>query len=225
MLKLVLFDVDGTLIRTYGIGVKAFACAFATLYKFPDATSKIQFAGRTDISLVKEYFRLNGRNCNAQDIQDFLDCYVFWLDYLLPHSNGGVCPGVREFIAACRRLPVPPIIGLLTGNFRLGAEIKLRHFGLWDEFEIGAFAEDGEDRNHIAQAALARGQRALGGNLKGNEVLVVGDTPHDIECGRYIGARVLAVCTGGATYEKLASCNPDWVVENLTDANIDEICS
>src|SRR6266566_3898763 len=100
MIRLVLFDIDGTLVHTGGAGVKAFATVFATEFNARDGFEKLKFAGRTDVSLV-------------------------W-----------------EFIGELKALPQPPLSGLLTGNIRLGAEIKLRHFDLWKEFETGAFADD-----------------------------------------------------------------------------------
>jgi len=122
---------------------------------------------------------------------------------------------VVGFIEQCERLPQPPIIGLLTGNIRLGAEIKLRHVGLWERFETGAFADDHEERDQIAAIARDRGSALLKRPLAGKEVLVIGDTLHDIRCGRAIGARVLAVATGGSTIEELTSHKPDWVVKDL----------
>jgi phosphoglycolate phosphatase-like HAD superfamily hydrolase len=116
--------------------------------------------------------------------------------------QGEICPGVTEFIRDLERLPHPPIIGLLTGNIRLGAEIKLRHFRLWDVFHTGAFADDHEDRNQLAVVARERGSRALKENLRGDQILVVGDTAHDIRCARAIGAKALAVATGGHTIEE-----------------------
>jgi phosphoglycolate phosphatase-like HAD superfamily hydrolase len=118
----------------------------------------------------------------------------------------------------------PPLVGLLTGNIRLGAEIKLRHFDLWKEFETGAFADDSEDRNEIAAVARERGSRILGGHLRGDEVLVVGDTPLDIRCARAIGAKVLAVATGGATLEELKRHQPEWAVADLREINAGEAC-
>jgi phosphoglycolate phosphatase-like HAD superfamily hydrolase len=132
---------------------------------------------------------------------------------------------VPEFLDGLRALPRPPLLGLLTGNIRLCAEIKLRRFNLWNVFEIGAFADDSEDRNQIAVAALKRGRRVLGKDLQPDEILVVGDTPHDIRCGKFIGAKVLAVGTGGATLEELKRHQPDWVVEDLTQINAREVCS
>jgi phosphoglycolate phosphatase-like HAD superfamily hydrolase len=123
-----------------------------------------------------------------------------------------------------RTLPKNPLLGLLTGNIRLGAEIKLRHFNLWREFEVGGFADDHEDRNQIANAARRRGASRLGGELRGEEILVIGDTPLDIRCARAIGAKVLAVATGGATLEELKRHEPDWAVADLTRVSAREIC-
>ena len=129
-----------------------------------------------------------------------------------------------EFLRQLRALPQPPRLGLLTGNIQLGAEIKLRRFGLWDYFEFGGFADDDEDRNQIAAAAFQRAQRLLGKDLQPAEVVVVGDTPWDVRCGRFIGAKVLAVATGGAKLEELQALAPDWAVPDLTQVTAREIC-
>ncbi|NJM26301.1 MAG: HAD family hydrolase, partial [Bacteroidia bacterium] len=110
-----------------------------------------------------------------ENFQRFFECYVFWLDYILAHSQTDACPGVFELIRALHALPEPPMVGLLTGNIRLGAEIKLRHFDLWNEFLTGAFADDHEDRDQIAHAAHRRGSALLGRKLRGEEVVVIGD--------------------------------------------------
>jgi len=223
MVKVILFDVDGTLIHTHGAGVEAFARAFHSLFNFPDTTKKISFAGRTDISLVKEYFRLNNYTPSQRDIEDFFPCYISWLGRLIRQSDGAICPGVKEFIAAAHKLPSNPLIGLLTGNIRLGAEIKLKHFGLWDEFKVGAFADDSEDRDQIARIAFKRANQMLNNKLQGNEVVVVGDTPYDIKCARAIGARALAVSTGGYSRKELAIHKPDWLVNTLLEISPEQL--
>lgn len=215
MVRLALFDIDGTLIRTHGAGVKAFARAFAVEFGLPNGTEVMSFAGRTDTSLVREFLRHHGRPATPADMQRFFDCYIFLLDHYLQESTGGVIPGVREFLAGLQHQHPPAVLGLLTGNIRLGAEIKLRHFGLWGPFVTGAFADDHEDRNEIARVAFARGRALFGNSLRPEEVLVVGDTPHDIRCGRAIGAKTLAVATGGATLEALQRHHPDWAVPTL----------
>ena len=216
MVRLVLFDVDGTLVHTGRAGSQAFAKTFATEFNAHDGIEKIRFAGRTDVSLVREFFGYHNIPATPENFQRFFERYVFWLDQIVAQSNGEICRGVPEFFNDLRALPHPPMLGLLTGNIRLGAEIKLRRYGLWDLFETGGFADDHEDRNHIAAAALERGRRVLGKNLRPEEIVVVGDTPYDIRCGKFIGAKVLAVATGGAKLDELKRHQPDWAVEDLT---------
>ena len=224
MARAVLFDIDGTLIRTGGAGVKAFARAGETAFGIPNCTAHMKFAGRTDTGLVREIFFGHGIELTAENVRRFFDAYVFWLDQLLPQCGGGVCAGVLKLIQSLRTQQNPPLIGLLTGNIRLGAEIKLRHYNLWQEFETGAFADDHEDRNQIAVVARQRVSRRLQRDLPGREIIVVGDTPHDIRCGRAIGAKVLAVATGGSTCAEMRAHQPDWLVEDLQEITAAEIC-
>ncbi len=223
MVQLVLFDIDGTLVHTGGAGIKAFAKTFATEFNALDGVEKINFAGRTDVNLVREFFTLHRIAATPENFRRFFERYVFWLDQTVAQSHGGTCRGVVKFIDELLALPNPPKLGLLTGNIRLGAEIKLRRYQLWDVFETGAFADDHEDRNQIAVAALARGGRALGRQLSGNDVIVVGDTPHDVRCGRFIGAKTLAVATGGANLDELRKHQPNWAVGDLTQISAQEI--
>lgn len=215
MVRLVLFDIDGTLVRTGGAGMKAFGKVFAMEFGVCEGFDRLKFAGRTDFSLIREFFGFHSIPPTQENFARFFDRYAFWLDHILSQSHTEVCPGVWRFIHALQQLPQPPVMGLLTGNIRLGAEIKLRHFGLWEVFKTGGFADDHEDRDQIAAVARARGHRLTGSNLGDDEVLVVGDTPLDIQCARAIHARVLAVATGGATFDELERHGPDWVVPDL----------
>lgn len=225
MVRLVLFDIDGTLIRTKGVGVEAFFRAMASEFGVVDGFKSMRFGGRTDSSLVRELFGCCGLNHCPEHVERFFDSYVFWLDHLLNESrSGAICPGVLRMLDELEGLTDPPKVGLLTGNIRLGAEIKLRHFGLWDRFELGGFGDDHEDRNQIAVIARERGGVAIGRPLAGPEIVVVGDTAHDVACGRAIEARVLAVATGGATAAELQACSPDWLVSSLEEVTAAEIC-
>lgn len=223
-MRLVLFDIDGTLIRTGGAGVRAFERTGELEFQVSNGTSSMQFAGRTDMSLVREFFRRHGIAETPAHFERFFDRYVFLLDHFLSVCQGRLCPGVPEFLSALQQRPEPPLLGLLTGNTRLGAEIKLRHYGLWDRFVVGAFGDDHEDRNRLAEIARERGCRVRGRSLAPEEILVVGDTPRDVACGRAIGARVLAVATGGATAAALHESGPDWVVEDLRSVPSGLIC-
>jgi phosphoglycolate phosphatase-like HAD superfamily hydrolase len=224
MVRLVLFDIDGTLIRTGGAGVKAFRQVFETEFGAVDGFEKLKFAGRTDMSLVREFFSYHQVPVTPSNFTRFFDRYIFWLDHILQTSQTEVCAGVPEFIGELQGLPHPPLLGLLTGNIRMGAEIKLRHFGMWNTFRTGAFGDDHEDRNEIARIAKERGSRLLeGGPLSADQVVVIGDTPLDIRCGRSIGARVLAVATGGASLETLQQHHPDWAVPDLRSLTAAEV--
>ena len=225
MVRLILFDIDGTLVHTGRAGVKAFTKVFSTEFEAHDGTERMNFGGRTDKSLVREFFRIHDIRPSAANFERFFGRYVFWLDHLIADSAGAPCRGVLDFIDDLLALPEPPMLGLLTGNIQLGAEIKLRHFDMWDLFQFGGFADDHEDRNQIAATALQRGRRVLGDDLKPEEVVVVGDTPRDVECGRFIGAKVLAVSTGGATLEDLQAHKPDWAVPDLRALTARSVCN
>lgn len=224
MARLVLFDIDGTLVNTGGVGKNAFSHTFATAFQARNGADRMSFAGRTDVSLVREMFGIHGIPATTENFQIFFDHYVFCLDHLIQHAGGNACPGVREFIRDLSMLPNPPMLGLLTGNIRLGAEIKLRRYGLWEMFETGGFADDHEDRNHIAVAALERGRRVLGHELRPRDIVVIGDTPFDIRCAEFIGAKILAVATGGSKYNELKPLAPNWLVHDLTQISAREIC-
>jgi phosphoglycolate phosphatase len=223
MIRLVLFDIDGTLVHTGRAGVKAFAKVFESEFGLVDGLERIKFGGRTDLSLVREFLGYHSIPATPQVFERFFEPYVFWLDHILSGSKTEICPGVKDLISGLKELPEPPVLGLLTGNIRLGAEIKLRHFGLWDEFVVGGFADDDENRDCIAAAVRERGRRVMGNGLRDDEVLVIGDTPHDIQCGRSIGAAVLAVATGGASYETLLLHKADRVVRDLREVTPHEV--
>jgi phosphoglycolate phosphatase len=224
VIRLVLFDIDGTLIRSGGAGVRAFERTFAIEFGLSEATRGLEFAGRTDVSLVRQCFRFHQVPDTPENFRRFFEVYAFLLSQQLEQTRGGPCEGVFEFIRDLRSVVHPPLVGLLTGNFRLGAELKLRHYHLWDSFQTGAFGDDHEDRNCLAALAQQRGARLLQTPLKGRHVLVIGDTPLDIACAQSIQARMLAVATGGYTCEQLQACRPTWVVKNLGETSVSEVC-
>ena len=224
MVRLVLFDIDGTLVHTGGAGTKAFSHTFASVFGLKHGAERMKFAGRTDVSLVREFFGIHGVPASAEHFSDFFENYIFWLEHIVSQSTGGECAGVRNFIEDLLALSQPPMLGLLTGNIRLGAQIKLRQFGLWDHFVMGGFADDHEERNHIAVAALERARRVLDPHLQPQEVVVIGDTPHDVRCGKFIGAKTIAVATGGSTFEELQPHMADWTVKDLTQVSAREVC-
>ncbi len=225
VMHVILFDIDGTLIRTGGAGVKAFARASELVFGIPGGTDHLNFHGRTDTSLIREYLEFHGLEVSQSNRERFLEAYLFLLAEQLNSHAGETCPGVASFLQACRSLTPAPLIGLLTGNVRLGAELKLRAHGLWEEFSIGGFGDDNEDRNVIAAIAHRRSEHALGSRISGDQVLVVGDTERDVACARAIGARCLAVATGGIPEADLARSGPDWLVSSLEQVHPEDLRS
>jgi phosphoglycolate phosphatase len=224
MVRLVLFDIDGTLIQTGGAGEKAFGHVCAAEFGVPNGTERLDFAGRTDPSIVREFFGLHQIEPSRTNFGRFFDSYVFYLDHLLGRLDGRVLSGVHDVIRGLNSLPKPPLLGLLTGNIRLGAEIKLGHYGVWNCFRLGAFGDDHEERNQVASIARQRGSRFLRQELQGDEILVIGDTPRDIECAKFIGARSLAVATGKYTVEQLRLHSPTWAVDSLAECHLETVC-
>jgi phosphoglycolate phosphatase len=225
MVRLVLFDIDGTLIHTSGAGEKAFARVFAGLFGISDGTERLKFAGRTDPSIVREFFLHHAIEPSRENFEQFFEAYVFMLDHMLQQLPGGVHRGVWKWLHDVRSLPHAPVVGLLTGNVRLAAEIKLRRFHLWEQFDTGGFADDSMERNEIAVAAKRRGEALVGSKLAPEEVLVIGDTPLDVTCARHIGAKVLAVGTGIYRAQDLAPFAPDYVVDHLEQVSARDICA
>ena len=224
MVRLALFDIDGTLIHSGGAGEKAFGKVCGMEFKVPNGTAQLRFAGRTDTAIVREFFVRNQIEPSEKNFRRFFDCYVFWLDQMLHQTAGRVLPGVSCILKGLGSLAKPPVMGLLTGNIRLGAEIKLRHYQIWESFVTGAFGDDHEERNCIAGVARDRGAKVLGQKLRGDEILVIGDTPLDVECAKSINARVLAVATGNYGRKELLAHKPTWVVETLEEICVDELC-
>lgn len=215
MIRVVFWDIDGTLIRTGGAGVKAFERTFESVFGLKEATRTLQFSGRTDSSLVRECFLLHEIAPTQENFEAFFTAYPLVLEEFLQRLPGAVCEGVSSFMERLLGMGEPPLMALLTGNIRRGAELKLRHYGLWEHFRTGAFGDDHEDRNCIAGIARERAEGELGRTLEGTEMLVIGDTPLDIACGKSIGAKVLGVGTGTFTREQLANAGATLAVDHL----------
>ncbi len=218
MERIVLFDIDGTLLLSGGAGARALARAFQELHGVEAAMTGIVFAGRTDPMIVRDIFREKlGRSERDGEIGTVLGRYLHYLgDEILQSERALMLPGVEPLLEQLAGLP-GVLLGLLTGNIEAGAKIKLGRFGLDRYFEFGGFASDAEDRDDIARVALERGRRRAGRAVDPSQVVVVGDTPRDISCGRAIGARVLAVATGPHQAEELRAHAPDWLFGDLSN--------
>lgn len=213
---LLLWDIDGTLIASGGAGMRALQVALHRVFGVVGALDDIDFAGRTDLWIMRRIFEKFGLPATAENFSRFFEGYVAALPTELANPQARVLPGVTALLTAVAARP-DLAQGLLTGNMRRGAAVKLAHHGLWDHFPFGAFADDSEFRNDLGPHALRRAREHTGAEFVSARVWIVGDTPHDIACARAIGARALAVATGGHTVADLAAHAPDALLPDLAD--------
>ena len=220
MTRLVLFDIDGTLIRSGRAGVRGMNAAFEGLYGRPAALDGISLAGRTDRAIVTDVLRAIGRDATPEAILELRTAYLQHLaeEIVKPVPDSNVLPGVWPLLDALRA-DGESVIGLLTGNFEGGAAIKLGHFDLWTRFAFGAYGDEHADRRALVPVAMAAAAR-VGLNIPLSQVIVIGDTPLDVDCAQVHGARSIAVATGPFSVQQLETARPDLVVETLEDDRV-----
>ncbi len=216
---LILFDIDGTLLLSGRAGLRAMSRAFEDAFGITDAFKGESFGGRTDSYLVSKALKQAGVPDTGENHDRFRDTYLPLLAEEIQHpgqGHKGLMPGARELLDALQDYQHLHL-ALLTGNYREAAAIKLQHFEIWDFFAWGAFSDDHYDRNELVPIARSRAETYDIPADAIQRVIVIGDTPHDIECARVAGARSIAVATGGYTMEQLKDAGANEVLKDLTD--------
>ena len=213
---LLLWDIDGTLIASGGAGVRALGVALTRVFEIEGSLDDIDFAGRTDRWIMRQVFAKFGLAATEENFTRYFEGYVAALPAELANPAARVLPGVRTLLAAAADHP-GVVQGLLTGNMRCSAQAKLQHHGLWEYFAFGAFGDDSELRNELGPHALRRAVAHAGIGFKPERVWVIGDTPHDIACGKIVGARTIGVATGGHSLAELRAHQPSAVFADLSD--------
>jgi len=215
-MPVLLFDIDGTLVRTGGAGKLALEAALCEEFGLALVAEEIPYSGRTDLAIGRDLLTAHGIDPTPANRAKLIEGYLVRLPAALASRPGAVCPGVPELLAALRpRADV--LLGLLTGNIRRGAERKLGHFGLWDHFTVGGFGDDHDDRDDVARAALRAAEAHRERRVDPREVWVIGDTPLDVKCARAIGANAVTVATGWHPHDELRACGPDVALADLSD--------
>jgi phosphoglycolate phosphatase-like HAD superfamily hydrolase len=219
MRKLVLFDIDGTLVLTGGAGVRAMNRAIEDALGHANGLDGIPVAGRTDWAILADAVRRVDRRLDGELLADLERRYVENLAEEIGrpgHGRKGIMPGVREVLEALSSRD-DVAVGLLTGNFEAGARVKLGHFDLWRYFRFGAFGGDAADRNALVPFAVERARTCGLPAIADSDVLVVGDTPHDVLCAHAAGATAVAVATGSSPIEDLRATGAEHVFGDLSD--------
>ena len=219
MPKIILFDIDGTLVLTGGAGIRAMNRAGEEILGALNLLDGIPCAGRTDWIILHDALTKAGHELDEALFARMRDAHIRYLAEEIEHPGDGVkdvMPGIRELLPVLQSRD-DVFLGLLTGNFEEAARIKLGHFDLWDYFRCGAFGDDAADRNKLVPFAVDRARTCGLGSFDYADVFVIGDTPYDVACAVAVGAQPVAVATGGFSVEQLRATGAPIVLEDLRD--------
>jgi phosphoglycolate phosphatase-like HAD superfamily hydrolase len=214
MTKLILFDIDGTLISSGGAGTRALTKAFNDIFSISDGFEGIEMAGKTDIEIMREGMQRHDINPEEWLIKMMKLGYIYHLKREMNNNGRHTKPGIKEILDYLKGIK-GVYLGLLTGNLEEGARIKLEPFGINPYFPFGAFGSDDEDRNRLLPIALKKFFDIYRINLKPVDTIVIGDTPRDVACSKPFGAYSVVVATGPYSYEELLKSGADLVLKDL----------
>ena len=218
--KLILFDIDGTLVLTGGAGLRSMERAFDEVFGI-NAPLGVAMGGRTDAWIVAQVAERHGIAWNAADLKRFHDVYVGHLATAVhePGPRKGMMPGIQALLEALQARD-DVYLALLTGNFEQGARIKLEYFDLWRYFECGAFGDRLTDRNLLLPLALETVRAQCGLDARPEDIVIVGDTPLDVAVAVAGGTRAVAVATGSHSVEELRETGAHRVLADLADMQL-----
>lgn len=215
--SLLLWDIDGTLVQMDRAGERALIIAIRNLYQRDLGNQlPVDLRGRTDTSITRDLLTWLGVKATDEEAKRLQLAYLSLLPTTMPAGKARILAGIREALDAVHAHPEIHQ-ALLTGNLKAGAELKLSFLGIWNYFEFGAFADDSHIRDELGPFALARAKEKLGIEFPPERVFIIGDTPHDVACGKAIGAKTIAVATGAFSVEELAALNPTHTFKDLSD--------
>jgi phosphoglycolate phosphatase len=214
-MRLILFDIDGTLLDSGGAGVRALDLALKELFSVENGFQGISMAGKTDPLIMREGL-VKHRLPVDGNLEKVTAAYLRHLQQEIQNDRKNIKPGIYETLDTLRGM-TNFSIGLLTGNIEKGARIKLEPFQLNAYFPSGAFGSDNEDRNMLLPVAVTRYQELFSYTIRIEECIIVGDTPRDVECAQIYGATCFAVATGPYSTDDLMDAGADYVVEDLSD--------
>lgn len=212
---LALFDIDGTLLRTEGEAVQAMIDAGQRIFGERFSFDSVPVAGRLDPLILRDVLNASGIKDGMSRMEQFQEAYLVRLIERLADRPATIMPGVAALLDRCQEEEAT--LGVVTGNWPRSGLVKITDAGIDPaRFTVQAWGDDGGNRAAVAASAIGRHARAGGGT---ENVVIIGDTVHDIDCAHANGARALAVCTGGDTREALEAAGGDLVVDDLSDTD------
>ncbi|UCD84254.1 MAG: HAD family hydrolase [Deltaproteobacteria bacterium] len=217
-MKVVLFDIDGTLILSGGAGNRSLNKAFKKQFGLENAINGIKPDGKTDPAIIREMCRKNlSRDCREKELELLCKQYLHFLRREVPESPGyRIMPGIPELLEQLGSID-NVIVGLATGNLEEGARIKLGRGGLNRYFRFGGFGSDCEDRVELTKIAISRSREFADGEPKKQDIYIIGDTPFDIKSSTVLGTKSVAVATGFFSLTQLKEHQPDYLFPNLSN--------
>jgi len=222
LLRLVLFDIDGTLLSAGGAAARAFRRALVEVFGTAGPVEGHSFAGKTDPQIAGELLSAAGlgRSQIEAGLPSLWDAYLRELPDELSATPITVHPGVVDLLERLQRWDGRVATGLLTGNLEPGARLKLDTAGIgFGRFALGAYGSDHAERSRLPEVAVRRAERKFGHRFEGKQIVIIGDTPHDISCGEALSVRTIAVATGSYDRAQLAECAPDHLFSTLEDGD------
>lgn len=213
-MHLLLFDIDGTLVRVNGAGRRAVESALSDVVETRLSTTGVQFSGKTDPQIVRDIFDANDIDATDDLVEKAVSVYADVAVHALQPEDVTALPGAADLVAGLSRRD-DVVLGLLTGNVQSMAHRKLDVVALADYFGFGAYGSDHADRNQLPEVALRRAREHTGRAPDRSKTTIIGDTVRDITCGRFAGVRCVAVATGGASRSELEEAEPDILLDRL----------
>lgn len=213
-MRLILFDIDGTLIDSGGAGTRSLDLALKELFSVENGFYGISMAGKTDTQIIKEGLMKHGMSADG-NVESIVRVYLNHLREEINNDRKHVKPGIYELLENLQQRRESGL-GLLTGNLEQGARIKLEPFGLNKYFSSGAFGSDDEDRNNLLPIAVNRFEELFRIKIEIDSCIIVGDTPRDVECAHIYGAMCIGVATGPYSVEDLIAAGADYVFKDLS---------
>ena len=221
MERLILFDIDGTILTTDGVAAGAFREALEEVFGTSGPREGYSFAGKTDPQIARELLTSGevAGDTLAERLHEVWASYLPRLAERLQEADIRLLPGIRTLVERLHGAP-NAVLGLLTGNLAEGARLKLTAAGLdFDDFAVGAFGSDHAERSRLPLIAIERAEARYGHRFTGKSVVIIGDTPLDVACGEHLGVRTIAVATGSYSETQLAGCKPDHLFSSLADVD------